>query len=118
MEIEVKQSNLVYVKAFVDNVSANGILVSYENGCKPSELVGYDRCRAVISEEKLVFSPSSVKIGDYIEALVKQPNDIFAWQKVKIRDVKVTYLNIILKIFLKDFLRIYAIILNIQQNLN
>lgn len=93
MEIEVKQPSSVYVKAFVDQVLQNGINVSYENGWHPSELVSYERCRAVLSDGLVSpLTASSIKINDVIEAYIKQPNlEILAWQNVKIRDVKVIF---------------------------
>lgn len=93
MEIEVKHPSLVYVKAFVDNVLPNGINVSYENAWQPSELVTYDRCRAVLSDGLVSsLNAASMKINDVIEAYIKQPlGDVLAWQSVKVRDVKVIY---------------------------
>lgn len=91
MEIEVKHPSSVYVKAFVDDVLLDGIKVSYENGWHPSELVTYDRCRAVLSDGLVApLNTSLLKINDIIEAYIKQPlGDICAWQSVKVRDVKV-----------------------------
>uniref|UniRef100_A0A915CQ97 Uncharacterized protein n=1 Tax=Ditylenchus dipsaci TaxID=166011 RepID=A0A915CQ97_9BILA len=70
MEIEVKQSNGVYAKAIVEQVSNDGIKVSYENDWKPSEQASFDRCRAVVTEGK------------------SQPAATSAVKKAKVREIK------------------------------
>lgn len=95
MEIEVKQSSGIFVKAFVQKISEQGIQVVYENNWKLSELVSFDKCRAVLSD---INAPiKNFQQNDIIEAFIKQtgfPN-LCAWQKVKVGDIKVcnTYIS-------------------------
>lgn len=99
MEIEVKQSSGVFVKAFVQKVSDQGVQIVYENNWKSSELVPFDKCRAVLSETNAC--NKSFQQNDIIEAFIKQTGfpDLSAWQKVKVREIKVCnvfyFLNII-----------------------
>jgi fragile X mental retardation protein len=87
MEIEVKQPTDIFVRAIVEQVTPDGVSVSYENNWKAAELAAFDRCRAVLNDAKM--PQIAVNIGDVVEALIKQPNaDICAWQKVKVRDIK------------------------------
>ena len=94
MEIEVSQPSGVYARAFVEQLTQNGVLVSYENSSKPAEMCPFDRCRCVLTEGKSN-APSAFKAGDMIEAFMQQTsgdqqNNFSAWQKAKVKDIKVS----------------------------
>ncbi|KAI1703296.1 KH domain-containing protein [Ditylenchus destructor] len=92
MEIEVSQPSGVYVKAFVEQLTQNGVLVSFENNSKPAELCPFDRCRCVLTEGK-PNAPYVFKTGDIVDAFMQQADGdqqsiVCAWQKAKVKDVK------------------------------
>ncbi|KAI1703297.1 KH domain-containing protein [Ditylenchus destructor] len=92
MEIEVGQSSGVYVKAFVEQVAQNSVLVSYENNSKLAELCPFDRCRCVLTEGN-PNAPYVFKTGDIVDAFMQQADGdqqsiVCAWQKAKVKDIK------------------------------
>ncbi|KAI1724232.1 KH domain-containing protein [Ditylenchus destructor] len=92
MEIEVSQPSGVYAKAFVEQVTQNGVLVSYDNNSRPAEMCPFDKCRYVFTEGKSN-APSTFKAGDLVEAFMQQSsgdqqNTFCAWQKAKVKDIK------------------------------
>lgn len=90
MEIEVKQPNNVFVKAFLKSISPDSLDITYEGGFKPDETVSYEDCRVVQLKEGA--TSNNLKPGDQIETYMKQPGtEISAWQKAKIKDIKVIY---------------------------
>ncbi|KAI1704837.1 fragile X mental retardation syndrome-related protein 1 like protein A [Ditylenchus destructor] len=92
MEIEVKQVNGIFLKAKVENVSKEGINVVYFNDWAPLELASFDRCRQMMKKFKPVKSRFSLKVGESVEAFVKQPgSNVFAWQMGKIDCIKGPY---------------------------
>lgn len=87
MEIEVRQPEGFYAKAFVQSLSENGVTVAYERDWKPNETVGFDRCRALMSDKP---PTADFKVGDTIEVYFRKGNQPAEfWQKAKLRDIKV-----------------------------
>jgi hypothetical protein len=87
MEIEV-QCDGNYAKAFVQQLDANVVTVGYENKWKPDEQVPYSHCQAVLVEKPI---KSEFKPGDIIEAFYKKNGQqVELWQKVKLRETKVS----------------------------
>uniref|UniRef100_A0A914C0C4 Uncharacterized protein n=1 Tax=Acrobeloides nanus TaxID=290746 RepID=A0A914C0C4_9BILA len=88
MEIEVKQSDGAFVKAYVKAIMPAFIEVTYEGEWKPDEKVEYENCRL----PKVTNKKSNFKAGDEIEACLKQTNsEVHQWKKAKIRDIKGTF---------------------------
>uniref|UniRef100_A0A915PZ09 Agenet-like domain-containing protein n=1 Tax=Setaria digitata TaxID=48799 RepID=A0A915PZ09_9BILA len=84
MEIEVRQGNGLFYKAFVKSIKADTVVVSYGNDTKTEE-VKFDDCRLPPRSAKA----DTLKVGDIVEALMKQEGDaIFGWQKAKIKELK------------------------------
>lgn len=84
MEIEVRQGNGLFYKAFVKSIKTDTITVSYGNDAKIEE-VKFDDCRLPPRSAEA----EAVKVGDIVEALMKQEGDtIFGWQKAKIKELK------------------------------
>ena len=49
----------------------------------------YEECRLPPRTNK--FTPGSLKVGDIIEALIKQDDEkVFGWQKARIKELKVS----------------------------
>lgn len=105
MEVEVKQPEGYYLKAFgrfyrnkfsplflflVNDITDAGLDVVYERGWRKPELVNFARCRAMVAE---VVQKSNFKAGDIVDAYLKigKDDDINAWYKMKIREIKVCF---------------------------
>lgn len=87
MEIEVRQNTGVYFKAFVKSIKNESIAVSYDGDSVHTEEVKYEECRFPPRCTK--FSAGSLKVGDIIEALMKQDEDkVFGWQKARIKELR------------------------------
>ncbi|KAL3075147.1 hypothetical protein niasHS_013370 [Heterodera schachtii] len=89
MEVEVKQQEGFYLKAFVTDVLENSLDVVYDRGCRKPETVEFSQCRAVTIENAQQKRPS--KCGDIVDALVpidKNNDDFQAYKKMKIREIK------------------------------
>ncbi|KAL3113940.1 hypothetical protein niasHT_017890 [Heterodera trifolii] len=89
MEVEVKQQEGFYLKAFVTDVLENSLDVVYDRGCRKPETVEFSQCRAVTIENAQQKRPS--KCGDIVDALVpidKNNDDFQAYKKMKIRKIK------------------------------
>lgn len=111
MEIEVKQPSGVFVKAYVKAISSESLEVTYEGGWKPDETVSYDDCRAAIVKDGQTVN-TNLKPNDQVEAYMKQPGTEFsAWQKAKVRDIKVCFLKL-LNLSFENFFKILLIFLN------
>ncbi|VDO18162.1 unnamed protein product, partial [Brugia timori] len=81
MEIEVRQGNGLFYKAFVKSIKTDTVIVSYGNDAKTEE-VKFDDCRLPPRSAKA----ETLKVGDTVEALMKQEDDaVFGWQKAKIK---------------------------------
>lgn len=90
MEIEVKQPNGVFAKAFIKSIAPEALEVSYDGDFKPNETVSYEDCRVVQAKEGVPQNNNGLKPGDQVEAYMKQPGtDTSAWQKAKLKDIKV-----------------------------
>ncbi|KAL3093661.1 hypothetical protein niasHT_026699 [Heterodera trifolii] len=90
MEVEVKQQEGFYLKAFVTDVLENSLDVVYDRGCRKPETVEFSQCRAVTIENAQQKRPS--KCGDIVDALVpidKNSDDFQVYKKMKIREIKV-----------------------------
>lgn len=87
MEIEVRQPEGFFAKAFVQSLSENGVTVTYARDWKLPETVTFDRCRALMSEKP---PTNNFKVGDTIEVYFKKgAQPVEFWQKAKLRDIKV-----------------------------
>ncbi|KHN74183.1 Fragile X mental retardation protein 1 -like protein [Toxocara canis] len=88
MEIEVRQSNGVYFKAFVKSIKADSILVTYDNDSKQTDEVKFEDCRLAPRPAKP--GEMTLKVGDVVEALMKQNDgdNVMGWQKAKIKELK------------------------------
>ncbi|KAL3074123.1 hypothetical protein niasHT_033331 [Heterodera trifolii] len=89
MEVEVKQQEGFYLKAFVTDVLENSLDVVYDRGCRKPETVEFSQCRAVTIENAKQKRPP--KCGDIVDALVpidKNNDDFQAYKKMKIREIK------------------------------
>ncbi|KAL3081980.1 hypothetical protein niasHT_032662 [Heterodera trifolii] len=89
MEVEVKQQEGFYLKAFVTDVLENSLDVVYDRGCRKPETVEFSQCRAVTNENAQQKRPS--KCGDIVDALVpidKNNDDFQVYKKMKIREIK------------------------------
>lgn len=87
MEIEVRQNDGTFAKAFVQAIEEDGITVAYPQQWKPNETLAYDQTRAVLTDKPL---KKEFKNGDTFEAYYKksgQPTEL--WQTVRMRDTKV-----------------------------
>lgn len=100
MDIEVQQKEGYFVEATIVSLDSKGLTVHYRNDWKDDETVSYSQCRVVNlpSAAKQPF-----KAGDVIEALIKRTSEpqIPVWQKVKVRDIKVSILFMIFLAFRK-----------------
>ncbi|VIO99991.1 KH domain containing protein [Brugia malayi] len=84
MEIEVRQDNGLFYKAFVKSIKTDTVIVSYGNDAKIEE-VKFDDCRLPPRSGKA----ETLKVGDTVEALMKQEDDaVFGWQIAKIKELK------------------------------
>ncbi|KAL3100107.1 hypothetical protein niasHS_000718 [Heterodera schachtii] len=89
MEVEVKQQEGFYLKAFVTDVLENSLDVVYDRECRKPETVEFSQCRAVTIENAQQKRPP--KCGDIVDALVpidKNNDDFQAYKKMKIREIK------------------------------
>lgn len=88
MEIEVRQNTGVYFKAFVRSIKPDCIIVSYDNDSTQTDEVKFEDCRLPPRAPKV--SENALKVGDVVEALMKQkdPENAMGWQKAKIRELK------------------------------
>lgn len=87
MEIEVRQNNGVFLKAFVKLIKNESIVVSYDGDSAHAEEVKYEECRFPPRSAK--FLPGSLKVGDITEALMKQDDEkVFGWQKARIKELR------------------------------
>lgn len=90
MDIEIKQPEGFYLKAFVNDITDDGLDVVYDRGWRKPELVKFDQCRIVISDcgvPKQHFKP-----GDIVDAYVRidknDKDEVSGWHRMKIRDIK------------------------------
>ncbi|VDD97132.1 unnamed protein product [Enterobius vermicularis] len=73
--------------AFVKSIKNESITVSYDGDSAHTEEVKYEECRLPPRTNK--FTPGSLKVGDIIEALIKQDDEkVFGWQKARIKELK------------------------------
>lgn len=86
MEIEVKQNNGVFYKAAVKSIKADSIAVSYGNDSNRIDEVKFEDCRLPPRPAKA--GEMTLKVGDTIEALMKQDENIMGWQKSRIKELK------------------------------
>lgn len=93
MEIEVKQSDGAFVKAYVKSIAPDSLEVTYEGGWKPDEKIEYENCRVSKVTNKKSTSNANFKQGDEVEACLKlKDGEVHQWKKAKIRDIKVCFL--------------------------
>jgi hypothetical protein len=93
MEIEVKQAEGFYLKAVVNDISDEGLEVIYDKEWRKSEMVKYEQCRTILTDCGL---KTNFKAGDIVDAFVRinknDKEEVCAWNRMKIRDIEVSFL--------------------------
>ena len=91
MEIEVKQPEGFYLKAYVSDITDDGLDVVYERNWRKPERVKFEQCRAVLTDGGI--NKQNFKAGDIVDAFVRidktDKEEMHGWNKMKIRDIKV-----------------------------
>uniref|UniRef100_A0A1I7ZI65 KH domain-containing protein n=1 Tax=Steinernema glaseri TaxID=37863 RepID=A0A1I7ZI65_9BILA len=93
MEVEVKYEEGVYIKAAVQGVNDEGVVVAFEGNLKEPCTMPFAECR-IPPTARLTKPPA---VNDVIEAYAKlKGKDANGWQKVVVRDIKGGFVIVVL----------------------